>query len=228
MRLNQDLINELEKSYVRLEDTLEREGADCPSSQKKLTIQESLDRVRDRRAALAGIVTRNMARLPDVTRKVFVSTHFEHGDLPRWLRDVFNAVNASRTLGHFEPVIGKAKDGGDFLLAILEKMIGCHYFLCVVTADAAPSGWPIPPYLVEEIGAAFPLPIPVLIAIERGCTIDPDEVGRLFGTQWQRLPLDKEDIPRSALVLGNALRVAHEMQQKRIADTRRALIRFFQ
>ena len=177
----------------------------------------------------ARIVTRNIRELPNVGRKVFVSVHFEKGDFPQWLSAVFDHMNAGRELGKFKKVYGKAKFGESFLDVILHKMIGCHIFLSVVTnpEDKEERGWPIYPYLVEELGASFTLPMPVIIAVERGCKIPSKDVGLLMGQAVQRCTFSKDNPEGFAQELAPALDAAPIIQAEQIEKVYKALGRLF-
>jgi hypothetical protein len=235
MHLDDDKINAWE-DHLRAQ----RETLLCELETLHLTAAEAEQRrqalqdVHAKQATLARLVSRNILSLTRVTRKVFVSTKFEDGRLPAWLSGVFERVqfhHAQRQRGRLEFLVGSASVGRNFRQAILERLLECHYFLSVVTEEAEPAAdglvWPVRPYLMEEIGAAFPLPKLTLIAVERG--LDPAQVGKLFGSSWQRLIFDRgsaEGRERFAVELSDALHNAPEAQAEIIARKKQTLALF--
>ncbi len=235
MHLDDDKVNAWEARLRSEKEALRRELDSLPlSAEGREHRRRALDEVAAKQAHLAALVSRNILRLTRVTKKVFVSTRFEDGDLPPWLRRVFDDVRArheERHRGRVEFLVGAARVGHDFRQVILERLIECHYFLSVITADAAQTEadgtvWPIRPYLVEEIGAAFPLPKLTLIAVERG--LDPGQVGRLFGEGWQRLIFGRTEagLAEFAAELSDALQSAPEVQAADVARKKQLLTLF--
>jgi hypothetical protein len=86
--------------------------------------------------------------------------------------------------------------------------------------------WPVRPSLVEEIGASFPLPKLTLMAVERG--VDPGQVGKLYGSTWQRLIFDRDaaGLGKFAAELSDALHEAPAAQAEAVARKRRLLALF--
>jgi hypothetical protein len=230
MRLDDDKLNEWEACLQAEEDQLVKElDTLALTALQRADRKQALQTVREKRAAHSRIVARNILRLTGVTRKVFVSTRFEAGQLPDWLAAVFAEVQTQhgrRHRGRLEFLLGTAEGAGDYRRAILQNLIECHYFLSVVTKETEPP-WPVRPYLVEEVGAAFPLPKITIIAVEYG--IDPEKVGKLFGPDWQRLRFDRTatGLEKLAADLSDALHLAPEQQAEALERKRRALAVLF-
>jgi len=239
LRLDQAAINAIDKELDGEEKSLENDLKKVVFENELIRIRARLMVLRDKRTALARIVTRNMVELDSVERKVFVSAHFENGDLPVWLKAVFAHMNESRALGKFKAVYGKPNAGENFLDVILQKMVSCHIFLSVVTkpvsmvprlpADGSTQNnlWPIDPYLVEELGAAFTLPVPVIIAVEEGMDIPKEAVGLMMGNQAQRCPFRKDRPEDFAQYLAPALDGAPANQKLQNEKVFKALGRLF-
>ena len=162
--------------------------------------QEQLTKLEDRLAALGRIVTRNIAFLPRVRRKVFVSTPFLMGEPDPWVMGVLESINESRmdkNVGIYDWVFGTAEPVKNYRTYILSKIVECHYFLSIVvdpsTYDHGPDDekWPVRPWLLEEIGAASPLPKLTVIAVENG--VDATAIGRLFGLEVRRVTFDRDN-----------------------------------
>lgn len=218
MNLNQDKITQIDK---QLQDELLRLER---SNEGGAARKNSEERIRNKQIALSRIVSRNSRTLDLVERKVFVSTKFEkdvrgNNKLPSWLEETFKIVNAgSRRESHYEPLFGLAPGAGNFIDHIQQKMLKSHFFLSVITAekDSRHKEWPVNPWLVEELAAAFVLPIPVIITLEQGIPLSDTAVGLLYPAEWQRIRFNKNDIHGYAEDLRKAFKEAHDVQEDMI------------
>jgi len=236
------LINKHQENLYNLQQELQakQNSARKRASPEEGDYERQIADVLAKRACLSSIVRRRIPTLPSVRPSVFVSTRFEsdeHSDFPQWLDDVFGQVDRdrhSRGFGKCHWVSGNPNrineeeveltPSAEIPEAIRQRMMTAHFFLSVIPQEQGKeTRWPVSPWLVEELGAAFLLPLPVIVAIEKGEgdeRVDPEEVGLLIGTNLARIAYQKDDLASFAKKLAHQLETASESQKDRIDRVR--------
>lgn len=233
MNPNEEKISELrEKLQMRLV-LLERELEGVAPTQRA-TVEKTIEDVRERLGALSKIILRYSNTLRQVRQTIFVSTNFKPGgQVPSWITDVLKQTNhyARKIDDRFTFIFGNTEPGEDFQQAILEGIVDCYCFLSLVGTGEELTNQRgknlLRPYLQEEIGVAFALGKPIVIAVQS--PIDPTQIGLMYGGNRQRIVFEVTAGWQDNLAqrLANALKSAPRKQQTVIEERRKIVERLF-
>lgn len=224
-----DLRHQLQMELAELTGTLQ-----SVAGKERGALEERIAVTRDRLAALSQIVLRYSNALTQVRQSVFVSTNFKAGGgVPRWVKRIFKKVNlyAKESAGPYELIYGNTEAGGDFQESILEGIVNSYCFLSLVGTGRRMTETDeqrlLRPYLQEEIGVAFALAKPIVVAVQE--PIDPTQIGLLYGGNRQRIVFSiegdwEDDLARR---LARALQTAPRIQARIIQERRKIVERLF-
>lgn len=229
---NQQRINEIQEFLLKEEVELEKKLSEIDHAPE---LEEQRSHNRRLQVEYGRIVSRYLETLPKVTRKVFVSTHFDSdGFANQWVRDVIGLIKKQRkdsALPRYHFVYGHA-EGKLIREDIVQKIISCHYFLTIAldrgcrqpggpTESMSQEKDDVSHWLVEELALAAILPKLVVIAVDQNL---PHLIfGEFLGNDLGRIifnKLDPDADERLANRLLEALDIAPVVQAREIERKR--------
>lgn len=197
MKLNQKKLESKRSELRRRIDELE---ALDHSGSEELT--EELRNKREQLSAINQVVLRNVSTLPRVSQKVFVSTnHSSHVTSHNWTTQLIEAIKkkSNRTTPKYELFNGITVGGKPYRDIIVKEIAECYCFVAIAlppdivreteTGARERADTPLSPgrlahlfYLHEELGIAFALCKPIVLALHEsllGYNIGPISASNL-------------------------------------------------